>query len=279
MSKIDILKRIWTLAKGTTCKQHRKHNIFEFSIVFDDLLQLWDDQNGECLLSSISLLKFVNHKLFQPTLERIDKTIGFTKTNIALVCYCFSNQSDRSWIHHVSVPRCCSLISSDVPCLGSKYHFEMIRSGGGLMRVDRNADLRLIQRTLYRYMKRDFRDFGYIPQLDMSDIYDLIFKQRYRCALTDVPFRYDDRHPYTPSITRIDCTQPHYRSNIMLVINLMVSRNVNWTVDDMKICFGVPQKRDYSELLENSNGLVIDGDKMIQDHYIVLSNKRICYRV
>ena len=59
-----------------------------FDLVPDDLLEMWESQDGRCYWTSIPLeLSPTPRHLFQPSLERIDNSLSHTKDNCVLVCW------------------------------------------------------------------------------------------------------------------------------------------------------------------------------------------------
>ena len=58
---------------------------WEFSITPEDVYDLWDKQQGLCAYSKLPLNNIANH-LQLASLDRIDSSIGYTRSNIQLVC-------------------------------------------------------------------------------------------------------------------------------------------------------------------------------------------------
>lgn len=58
---------------------------WEFSITPEDMYDLWDKQQGLCAYSKLPLNNIANH-LQLASLDRIDSSIGYTRSNIQLVC-------------------------------------------------------------------------------------------------------------------------------------------------------------------------------------------------
>ena len=71
-----------------------KNRILEFSITIDDVIALYEKQNGECAYTGVKMTHITygskgNGRLKYPfniSIDRIDSLIGYTKTNIQLVC-------------------------------------------------------------------------------------------------------------------------------------------------------------------------------------------------
>lgn len=82
----------------------KRHARQEIQITLQDLLELWNTQNGLCAVTKIPLLSkyFDDNKPknpYQASLDRIDHTKGYTKQNVRFVCYMFNiarnNFSDK----------------------------------------------------------------------------------------------------------------------------------------------------------------------------------------
>jgi len=63
----------------------------DFTITADDLIAMWNSQNGKCALSNMPMtLSHGTHILQNPTkmsIDRIDSTIGYHKDNIQLITW------------------------------------------------------------------------------------------------------------------------------------------------------------------------------------------------
>ncbi len=71
-------------------KRARKKGI-SFSLTGEYLKKLWDEQNGCCSISGISLVyglgSIKDRNPYSPSIDRINNKCGYTKDNIRLVCY------------------------------------------------------------------------------------------------------------------------------------------------------------------------------------------------
>lgn len=56
------------------------------TICLDDLLKMWDDQNGKCVLSNVEM-KVKTGVPDMVSVDRIDSGFGYVKENCQLVCY------------------------------------------------------------------------------------------------------------------------------------------------------------------------------------------------
>ena len=75
-------------ARFNDAKQRaRKHNIYN-DLVIGDLYELWNKQNGKCALSGIDMTtnSYVGRVSTNISIDKIDPTKGYTKSNIQLVC-------------------------------------------------------------------------------------------------------------------------------------------------------------------------------------------------
>lgn len=73
----------------TSSSKQRGHNLPEFT--FDDLVELFNKQNGLCFYSGIQMV-FGSYKKISWTIsaERLNNSIGYTKENVVLVCWEFN---------------------------------------------------------------------------------------------------------------------------------------------------------------------------------------------
>jgi hypothetical protein len=80
---------IGLLSGITASSKQRGHNLPEFT--FDDLVELFNKQNGLCFYSGIPM-SFGSYKDISWTIsaERLDNSIGYTKENVVLVCWEFN---------------------------------------------------------------------------------------------------------------------------------------------------------------------------------------------
>lgn len=72
----------------TKNKSGRK-NKFEWAIQPEDLLELWEQQEGKCALSGVYMTHHVDRghrKDFNVSIDRIRSTEGYIKNNVQLVC-------------------------------------------------------------------------------------------------------------------------------------------------------------------------------------------------
>ena len=77
--------RLKSLLKGAKASARNRGQ--EFSITYDDLLDLWNAQNGKCIYTGWTMTT-TTHDLTLVSIERKDNAIGYTKENILLVCWC-----------------------------------------------------------------------------------------------------------------------------------------------------------------------------------------------
>ncbi len=56
-----------------------------FAITTDDVLMLWNQQNGKCSITGLTL-EHCQNKLKSASIDRVDGTKGYTADNIQLVC-------------------------------------------------------------------------------------------------------------------------------------------------------------------------------------------------
>ncbi len=87
-SKIDLSnKQITSFARKAirTAKQSSKYKQIEFELDEQFIKELWISQNGICLVSGLVLGLLDSDKSYCASLDRIDSSGGYTKTNVRLV--------------------------------------------------------------------------------------------------------------------------------------------------------------------------------------------------
>ena len=72
----------------TGAKNRAKYSNLPFDLTIDELVELWESQNGKCAVSDLPFNKR-NNKWFRdpynPSLDKIDPQLGYVKGNVRFV--------------------------------------------------------------------------------------------------------------------------------------------------------------------------------------------------
>ena len=96
--------RLWQ----NTLINDSKHRKIENHLTVDDINEMFDKQNGLCYWFKIPLIPS-NHKKHpqQPSLDRLDRSKGYTKDNVVLSCYSANigrNENDiETWLEFLKL--------------------------------------------------------------------------------------------------------------------------------------------------------------------------------
>ena len=77
--------RLKTLVKGA--KRSARDRNQEFSLTYQDLVNLWKAQNGKCLYTKWEMTT-TTKDLTLVSIERLDNSVGYVVNNVVLVCWC-----------------------------------------------------------------------------------------------------------------------------------------------------------------------------------------------
>jgi hypothetical protein len=72
-----------------SAKKRAKNKNREFDISIDDLINLWDSQQGRCVLSGEKFHE--EHGAYSASLDRIDSKKGYTKGNIRFILFALNS--------------------------------------------------------------------------------------------------------------------------------------------------------------------------------------------
>ena len=99
------LRDLFTKNKSARAKK------FEWKITAEDIISLWDEQNGRCAISGVYMTHHVDRgerKDFNASIDRIRSTEGYVRDNVQLVCQrvnTIKNDLDEAslywWVKHI----------------------------------------------------------------------------------------------------------------------------------------------------------------------------------
>ena len=77
----------WSRLMLYRCKESAEHKGLVLSITEQDILDIFDSQEGKCFWSGIQMLPSKIHRYpFKPSPDRLDNSLGYTKDNVVLCC-------------------------------------------------------------------------------------------------------------------------------------------------------------------------------------------------
>lgn len=88
-SKNNSLEYILKARLNDAKQRSRKHNIY-FDLTYEDMLDMWNKQNGLCALSGIPMTHDIYSGRIQTnvSIDKIDPNKGYIRDNVQLVCSC-----------------------------------------------------------------------------------------------------------------------------------------------------------------------------------------------
>lgn len=204
-------------------KRRSKNRSIDFDLDTQFLLELWNSQNGNCMITGLPLIikeERSNGKAspFSPSLDRICFNQGYVKTNVRLVCYVVNcglhdygidvfDRIANSLINGIIVDYK-TTDSIEPKNIKSAYNKKYAESFKGTVSA------------LYSQCKK--HAFEKQISFDISkDIIKNLLKEQ-TCCITKIPFSYNlfgnkRSNPFRPSIDRIDCTNGYVENNIRVV--------------------------------------------------------------
>jgi len=76
--------RLWQ----NTLIHDSKHRCIENTLTVQDINEMFEKQNGMCYWFNVPIIPSFDKKHpQQPSLDRLDRTLGYTKNNVVLTCY------------------------------------------------------------------------------------------------------------------------------------------------------------------------------------------------
>jgi hypothetical protein len=220
-SKFDsFIKYLLNGCKRRVEKKAKNGRILEYSITLEDVIELYNKQNGLCFLSDLVMThNAINDRKeddehilnkYNISIDRIDNAIGYTKTNIRLVCAIYNrmrmDRTDKEFIElcHKVVNK----VNTKEKKNANNNIDDIINSKAFLDCVKYKIDS-----ATYNAEQRD------LPfNLSKEDVIEVFKKQKGICALTGEKMSYIKKKndALSLSIDRIDSTKGYNKKNIHL---------------------------------------------------------------
>jgi hypothetical protein len=214
--KIVSNTRACTIKRNKAGLNHDKPNI---DVAF--LRDLLEKQNGRCAYSNLKLApQNRGANPFNMSLERVDNSIGYIKTNVVFICAflqfgnggCFDKQSTKDLLLYQA--------KNDSFIFCEKAFREQVENPNSAVRhYICNCMVKTCQNSARRRSKNERRsDSSGVCAKDIFDvIVEQIIVQKGRCILTERPFVYLPHNPHSPSRDRLDDSLGYVKGNLQLI--------------------------------------------------------------
>ena len=247
-----LLKTAYHSAKDRKEKGRIEAGIYDMT--FDDILLLWESQQGLCHYSNLPMITQVNRN-WKCSLERLDPDKGYIRGNVVLCCSEFNNacqwsQAKVSEIHYVLTqthtykpigftredPKTRAVITKNV--IDGVDHYNCNVCGEIKPRSDFSPHITDGCRECQKSRRKRYYDSprGMITQLaggsrlrsrkkrmecdiDFDFLVELFHLQQGRCAYSNLPmsFASHKRGDWKVSVERIDSLKGYTKDNVCLI--------------------------------------------------------------
>jgi hypothetical protein len=216
----------------------------EFSITKEDVIKLYKDQNGKCAITKKEMThnalndrKEKDCHILNPyniSIDRINSTVGYTKTNIRLVGAIINrirfDMTDKQFF----------AISKKI----ANAENTKAKKVKNIDEITESVDFS--EYILYKLSNAKHnakaRDLEF--DLEEDDIIKLYKKQRGLCILTKDKLEYDKTSESSLSIDRINSCDGYTKDNIQLVIEQVNTIRSDLPVDELiDLCKSVTQNK------------------------------------
>jgi hypothetical protein len=219
-------------------KRSKKKNI-KCNIDSSFIKEMWDKQNGKCILTGISFTitnkRNNSHFPFALSIDRIDYKKGYTKNNVRLIIYALNiglntfGENLYKYLCKKYLYKC----GKDKPVINQeRFDFDKWEKysqtfKGTITKLNSSSKQRALHKNL---------EFN----LDKNYIENLIISQDNKCILTNIEFdykyyNYKIYNPFRPSIDRIDPSKGYTKDNIRLVCCIINNALSEFGEDTFKI--------------------------------------------
>lgn len=243
-SKLNVfIKKILSDARARCKKKSKIGRNMEMNITFDDVMKLYNEQQGKCALTNIQMThNCINDRdedskqIMNPhniSMDRIDSTIGYVLSNVRLVCALVNKiKFDMTDIQLSSI--CLKIIqTSNLKSIDDTMNKLFPKLAN--KKIDTNIDTKLknfifkrLDQTIYNAKSRKIE-----IEINQYDIIKKYITQKGCCALTGtkLTFDSDDKNNFSDlSIDRIDSKLGYTFENIQLVSGII--NKIKSDVDD-----------------------------------------------
>lgn len=179
-------------------------NTGESIITFNELMRLYERQNGYCYYFKTKKMRHENHSEWMMTPERLDNSKDYTSDNTVLCCYEFNTR--RQWSIE-SIDNIVHLRQTTVDM--NSFRDEVTRGSGPILTFI-DALMRTLRHAHTRSKPKECT-------VTRETFIDLINSQDGRCRYSGIPLVFEQNSKWQASPERLDNSQGYHAFNVVLI--------------------------------------------------------------